>query len=466
MTYKKSLAVALSLGLLASFPTLAMADDFETLMLQGIEFYKKGSSDPGNFAKAIEKFEQAKKINPIPDVVYNIARAHHLLGNYEQAYIAYCEYSLTSQSNANSVKTYMDAMKSRLNENVRNTVTCNAALVKSGIPKPSSNNSNSKVTRSSELSGSFESLMTKGLEYYKKGSQNSQNYAQAIEYFSAAKKQNPLPDVVYNIARSYHLMGDCENALESYREFAMTSAANANKVKDYISSLSSQCGVKMGSLNLKCEPANAVVSIDNAANVACNGTHSLKAGDHSLLITAEGYEPETRKISVSSNNIPANVSVTMRAFVVNDPEANSTGEVATTEDGMSESSSRVITENADERGGTYKPGGMFWGGVGTAGAGILMMIGGGIAIGNSHRYVEYVSNGGNYSFYERNSRLLKGGSAILGIGAAASLIGVSLIIVDVLLNNNSDDEDNQAVRFTPAISFDAESASAGFTMTF
>ncbi|MBO5753607.1 MAG: tetratricopeptide repeat protein, partial [Proteobacteria bacterium] len=356
MKYKKSLALALSLGLLASFPTLAMADDFETLMRQGIAFYQKGASDPGNFAKAIEKFEQAKKINPIPDVVYNIARAHHLLGNYEQAYIAYCEYSLTSQSNANSVKTYMDAMKSRLNENVRNTVTCNAELVKSGIPKPS-NSSNNKVIRSSELSGSFESLMTKGLEYYKKGSQDPQNYAQAIEYFSAAKKQNPLPDVVYNIARSYHLMGDCENALESYREFAMTSAANANKVKDYISSLSSQCGVKMGSLILKCEPANAVVSIDNAANVACNGTHSLTAGDHSLLITAEGYEPETRKISVSSNNIPANVTVTMRAFVVNDPEANSTSEIATTEDGMSESSSRVITENADERGGTYKPGG-------------------------------------------------------------------------------------------------------------
>jgi tetratricopeptide (TPR) repeat protein len=465
MTYKKSLAVALSLGLLTSFPTLAMADDFETLMLQGIEFYKKGSSDPGNFAKAIEKFEQAKKINPIPDVVYNIARAHHLLGNYEQAYIAYCEYSLTSQSNANSVKTYMDAMKSRLNENVRNTVTCNAALVKSGIPKPS-NSSNNKVIRSSELSGSFESLMTKGLEYYKKGSQDPQNYAQAIEYFSAAKKQNPLPDVVYNIARSYHLMGDCENALESYREFAMTSAANANKVKDYISSLSSQCGVKMGSLNLKCEPANAVVSIDNAANVACNGTHSLKAGDHSLLITAEGYEPETRKISVSSNNIPANVSVTMRAFVVNDPEANSTGEIATTEDGMSESSSRVITENADERGGTYKPGSVFWGGVGTAGAGILMMIGGGIAIGNSHRLVTHQTESALYTYYERNSGLFKGGSAVLGIGAAASLIGVSLIIVDVLLNNQSDDEEPQAVRFTPAISFDAESASAGFTMTF
>ena len=485
MRHTKILALALSLSFMAAYPSFALADnaqdkEFESLVMEGIKLYKKGASDPGNYAKAIEYFEKAKAISPIPDVVYNIARSHHLLGNYEKAYISYCEYSLVSAANAEKVKGYMDTVKTKLGSSA-NSVQCNAALVKAGtiqaasVPRSSVSSSTSNaqtgMIKMDLLGKTFEELMTEGLNHYKKGAQDPNNYSIAIAYFEAAyKKDSSVHDIIYNIARSYHLMGDCENALENYKKFSSTSKANKTKVAEFVKSLSAQCGESKGSLILNCEPANALVSIDNAPNVACSGTHQLKAGNHALLITAEGYEPETRNVSITSNaKSPVAMNVSMRAFVVRDPEAEAaaTTQTATTEPSAQTTDSRVITETAIERAESPGFGGMFWSGVALSSAGTLMMLGGGIALGCAFRSKIHYSGDEQFTFYQRNPGLIGGGGAVLGIGAAAAIAGITLFIVDAVKKNKSQDEsDPQAVRFAPTFSVSAEEASAGFTMTF
>jgi tetratricopeptide (TPR) repeat protein len=86
--------------------------------------------------------------------------------------------------------------------------------------------------REAEANARFE----QGLEHFRQG-----RYAAAIASFEAAHELLPSPELLYNIAQAYRRQGDCDHALEAYREYlaARPDASNRTKVEGYIRELGS-----------------------------------------------------------------------------------------------------------------------------------------------------------------------------------------------------------------------------------
>ena len=148
----------------------------------------------------------------------------------------------------------------------------------------------------------FTRLMMQGVRQFKEGQNNPAQYEAAIESFKAARQINPIPDATYNIARAYHKLGKCDEALASYREYAATSAENAASVKDFIASLSKECGNTKGTLILRCSPENTRVSIDGQPSGSCLPEQIVAVGTHDLVFTADGYKTETRSVTVVADS--------------------------------------------------------------------------------------------------------------------------------------------------------------------
>jgi tetratricopeptide (TPR) repeat protein len=53
----------------------------------GLAYYNQG-----NYEKALEQFEEAYRLNPLPELLYNIGQCHERLGDYETAIESYAKY--------------------------------------------------------------------------------------------------------------------------------------------------------------------------------------------------------------------------------------------------------------------------------------------------------------------------------------------------------------------------------------
>ncbi|MBQ9816695.1 MAG: PEGA domain-containing protein [Proteobacteria bacterium] len=317
--------------------------------------------------------------------------------------------------------------------------------------------SNAYADNNEEL---FSKYMYEGIDHYKAGSNDPNEFLKAIEAFEKAKTIDPIPDISYNIARSYQQLGNCEKALENYREYAITSAENAEAVKEHIQTLSNQCGKSKGSLTVKCAPENAKVRIDGADPVACQSTYELATGEHTLMFIADNYKTETRTIEITTDNqkIPKNVVVEMTSAVDNTTAERELSEdmISGNEDLESDDSDY---EEAAPAGPVSKPGILFWSGVGTTGGGVLLTIIGAAVLGTAHDPITI----NRFDAYERNTGKQAGGGVLLGLGIAATLGGATMIILDRLLPPK---DNTQSFRVAPAISVTPETTSATLTMTF
>ncbi len=128
------LGYLLAASLVSGFvPAVAMAQDsndaFSQYMLEGVRYFKEGQTNPAMYEKAIESFENARKIDDIPDINYNIGRCHHMLGNCQQAAEYYRKYASVSDANAEVVKKYMDALNQDCGAGTL-TVVCSSAPAK------------------------------------------------------------------------------------------------------------------------------------------------------------------------------------------------------------------------------------------------------------------------------------------------------------------------------------------------
>ena len=288
-----------------------------------------------------------------------------------------------------------------------------------------------------DANNDFTRLMTQGIEQYKAGKNDPNQYEAAIATFKKAYALNPNPDITYNIARAYHQLGNCESALSSYREYALTSQTNADSVSQYISELSAQCDKKTGVLNLICSPTHAVISIENSdiQNEPCNGKHSLPFGTHHIHVAATDYIDQDREITIDSTQ-----SKTM----------------------MIELEPHIVVEQTTQNASTSEFTPLFWSGVGATGGGILFTIIGGALLGTAHDSIEYNNIHG---LYERNDSKQDAGAALLSIGIVATLAGVGLFVADTIVRTKPS-ETTSASRFVPSISVSANSASAGLNVSF
>ena len=302
----------------------------------------------------------------------------------------------------------------------------------------------------------FEKYIVEGVNHYKAGANDPKEYKVAIEYFEKAKALNNIPDVVYNIGRSYHMMGDCENALKNYREYALTSAENSEKVKGYIDEMSKQCSGRMGKINIRCVPENAKISIDGAEPVACSGTHDLSVGDHAIVAMADAYMPEERDVTISADDKNA------KSIVIEMKQADSSGLFPTGADAQANGTADDASdESIANIGEASKPLGiLFWSGVGAAGLGVVLSIAGTSLLATS--YEEHTLNLTD-KLIEKNDSRYNGGAALLSLGLIATTAGAVLFVLDRVLPA---DDDPQAVRIAPSFGVGADSASAALTVTF
>lgn len=302
----------------------------------------------------------------------------------------------------------------------------------------------------------FSALMMAGVDHYRAGSSNPSEFRVAIEYFERAQKIKDLPDIQYNIARAYHQLGECDTALAKYRQYALTSVENARVVQKYIEELSKTCGTAEGSLALQCTPSDAQVSIDGAPTVLCTGSHILTVGEHEVVVRAPGYEESLRKVAIDRRGQEKKMAITMdKAVLVQEDIKNSVSDASVVS---------TLAQNGKERGAWEKledQSALFWSGIGLGSGGVLFSLVGGILMGTSHHKVTHNSDDG---FYERSSGKLACGGVMLGLGTAAALAGVGLVIADAVLKK--DDSQAQLYRVIPAVATGDDGASAMLTVFF
>lgn len=80
--------------------------------------------------------------------------------------------------------------------------------------------------QTSEEKKQVEQLSKKGVKAYKEG-----KFEQAIKYFEQAHEVQPVPNLLYNIARCYEKMGDDAKALEYYDRFVVDAVDRKAKQK-------------------------------------------------------------------------------------------------------------------------------------------------------------------------------------------------------------------------------------------
>jgi hypothetical protein len=143
-------------------------------------------------------------------------------------------------------------------------------------------------------------------------------FADALTKFQEAQALKPHPVIVFNIARCHEQLGALPQALAAYREYLRLSpeATDRDAVQSSIASLEKRVP-RNQQLVVSVEPAAAVVKVDGKKVGASPATIELPAGEHSLEVSAEGYEPFKRSFTMSAQRpLEMNVSLSAKVAVV------------------------------------------------------------------------------------------------------------------------------------------------------
>ena len=284
---------------------------------------------------------------------------------------------------------------------------------------------------------SFDSVMKEGIRLYSEGKTNPIRYEEALDAFLYAQSIDPDQAIVtYNIARTYHQLGNCEKALNHYLLYQSVAFTDADymDVSEHIAALTKQCGMT-GSLVLHCTPSHSTVSFDGERPVPCDGVHTLKTGAHHYTIMATNYISQEADCSIEINSV-----------------STATIELQRTEQAKALDTTPSIWKDP-----------IFLAGFSSAAAGTLFMITGGIMMASAH------SESSN-NYYDRNKGLLYGGATMLAIGGAAVGTGLGLLLYHVLKKHDEDanrvNQYQQKLAFDPVIQLSPDSANLGIHIVF
>lgn len=142
-----------------------------------------------------------------------------------------------------------------------------------------------------------------GVELYTNG-----NHAAALEEFQEAYRLAPHPNVRVNMANSYEQLNRPLEALFHYERFMAETAEGGNRaqraeVRRAIERLRGQ----IGELTIRVQPEGATVTIDGAESrrAPLMDAVRLPAGRHTITISADGYQTQTREIEVEGGSRPS-----------------------------------------------------------------------------------------------------------------------------------------------------------------
>lgn len=127
-------------------------------------------------------------------------------------------------------------------------------------------------------------------------------YAEAIEKFEEAYALKPHPVIYFNIGRCYEQLNETAKAPRAYRDYLRLSptAADRDTVADAIANLERRLrdtGVQQ--LLVFTEPPTARIEVDGQDVGQSPASIELKAGNHQLVVRADGFEPVERSFVMS-----------------------------------------------------------------------------------------------------------------------------------------------------------------------
>ena len=287
---------------------------------------------------------------------------------------------------------------------------------------------------------SLDDVINDGLRLYQEGKTTPERYEQALDAFIYAQSLDPSDVIlIYNIAKCYHRLGNCEYALSSYEAYKLKAVDTDSytDVSTYIDALRKQCGIQ-GTLVLRCTPQDALVSFDGNRLEPCDGVHKLKAGRHNIAVEREGYAPQTLEADVIYNE------VTLKDVELKKDKAYAKTKRDDDDESLQTTSLKRV---------------MWISGVAASGVGAAALIaGGGLMLGSRP------------DDKKRDDALYTGGIAVAGVGAAALAAGIVLLVLDAV---QTDEEESQKLKnykdslaITPSLSFSRDGATAGLNIIF
>jgi PEGA domain-containing protein len=169
---------------------------------------------------------------------------------------------------------------------------------------------------------------------YKEGKKkfDAGDYAGALEHFKKADELYPGAAPKFYVAATYDKLGKVEEAIAAYKAFVESNPGEkyADRVIESgkrITELQSQLDA-VATLSINPPVAGATVTVDGAP---VTGTElKLKAGRHTVVVTAPGYDPATLTVDVNAGqklDIPVTLVATVAAE--GEGEGESSGGMAT-----------------------------------------------------------------------------------------------------------------------------------------
>lgn len=122
-------------------------------------------------------------------------------------------------------------------------------------------------------------------------------YADAIAKFEEAYVLKPSPVIIYNIGKCHEQLGDVPKAMRSYRDYLRLSpdAKDRDTVSDAIANLERRLKEKgLQQLLVFADPPTALIEVDGKLLGNSPASIELTAGNHKLVVKADGYEPTER----------------------------------------------------------------------------------------------------------------------------------------------------------------------------
>jgi len=240
-------------------------EEAKRVYLEGKDAYSKGE-----FAEAARKWQRVHELNPTPELLFNIGRAHEQAGDAAQAVIFYERYLKESKEPRD--KAVVEATIKRL---------------QAQVPKKS------EKSNEEEAAAHFK----RGRELYQGG-----QYKDALAELQTAFDILPSATLVYNMAKTREKMGDAAGALKDYRTYLRMepNAADKGDVEFLMKNLEKKARGSLNELSLESTPPGAEVYLDGSETLAGQTPLSVKisAGEHTLKVQKNGFEVASRPFTM------------------------------------------------------------------------------------------------------------------------------------------------------------------------
>jgi len=130
---------------------------------------------------------------------------------------------------------------------------------------------------------------------------NAGKYNDALRIYIEAWSLKQSPDIAANLAQTESELGKHRDAAEHF-SFALAHLlpSSTDEQKQALAEGLAQEKREIGSLHVTLEPADSVLTIDDArVTVPPNGDIFLEPGEHGVSVTHEGYEPSQQTLRLS-----------------------------------------------------------------------------------------------------------------------------------------------------------------------